>query len=111
MIETTRELCRAASGALFEQDEMFNTPIDVLYNCIMRASDHKINSKRHRAEILRNVLKDELKQHYLREKQYLEKWHRKKVRFLNKKSDDSGAPYTTSTELSDFSVGCDFSEE
>ena len=77
----------------------------------MRSSDHKINnSKRHRAEILRNILKDELKQHYLREKQYLEKWHRK-VRFLNKKSDDSSTPYTTSTELSDFIVGCDYSEE
>lgn len=110
MIETTRELCRAASWALFEQDEMKNTPIDLLYHCIMRSSDHKINSRRHRAEILRNILKDELKQHYLREKQYLEKWHRK-VRFLNKKIDDSSTPYTTSTKLSDFSVGCDYSEE
>lgn len=101
MIETTRELCRAASWALFAQDEMKNTPIDVLYNCIMRSSDHKINSKRDRAEILRKILNDELKQHYLREKQYLEK-HYCKIRFA--RSSDDSTPATASTEVSDSSV-------
>ncbi|GFH44295.1 predicted protein [Chaetoceros tenuissimus] len=109
MIETTRELCRVASWALFAQDEMKNTPIDVLYDCIMRSSDHKINSKRDRAEILRKILQDELKQHYLREKQYLEK-HYCKIRFVES-SDEDSTPATASTEVSDFSVGYDYSEE